>query len=100
MFSQTLPCCTNTSKTTPLFILILSPYHFHWQSSSATYTHQTILVIIHSFLTTTTMDTHTIPFHPHHSSKKVHHHVDADDQPLIMLGNGLTDCIYPMITAC
>ncbi|KAG1746419.1 hypothetical protein EDB19DRAFT_1905872 [Suillus lakei] len=54
-----------------------------------------------------TMDTHTILYHSilttHpkrlQTTKLIYHHADADDQPLIVLGNGLTDCIYPMITA-
>ncbi|KAG1730085.1 hypothetical protein EDB19DRAFT_2012277 [Suillus lakei] len=59
--SQTMPNCTNTSKTASLFILSSSPYHF--QSSSAAYICQTIQTIIHSHLTfMITVD--TMPFHP------------------------------------
>ena len=59
--SQTMPNCTNTSKTASLFNLSSSPYHF--QSSSAAYIHQTIQTIIRSHLTSMiTVD--TMPFHP------------------------------------
>src|SRR5258708_39515143 len=59
--SQTMPNCTNTSKTASLFILSSSPYHF--QSSSAACIRQTIQTIIHSRLTfMITVD--TMPFHP------------------------------------
>ncbi|KAG1726671.1 hypothetical protein EDB19DRAFT_1914534 [Suillus lakei] len=46
--SQTMPNCTNMSKTASLFILSSSPYHF--QSSSAAYICRTIQTIIHSHL--------------------------------------------------
>jgi len=70
MFSQTLPCCTNASKPHPysswFYPLTISPgnplqrliFVKPFQSLS---TH---------FLTTTTMDAHTIPFHPHCSSSQ------------------------------